>query len=253
MNAPVQQRRHLPGGGTARRIQTQEIQPERIAGQCEHAAELAGAHDSDGHERDVARGSGLPRTPAVWRSRKPSSAAAMAGYLLARIAAAHSAALVAPAAPMANVATGTPAGICTIESKRIDAAEGFRLHRHAEHRQARLGRGHARQVRCAAGACDQHLEAARVRAGGVLEQQIGRAMRGHDAHLVGDRELLEHLGGALHGLPVGGGAHDDADERLHQGIVSNNVRKARNSSREAAPPAPVRACSLWAALTRCAH
>src|SRR5579871_3398801 len=115
--AAVQQRRHAARGSVARRIETEEVESQRVASQCEHAAELAGADDADGHERGGARGSGLPRTPAVWRSRNDSSAVAMAGWRLARIAAAQSAALVAPAGPMANVATGTPAGICTIESR----------------------------------------------------------------------------------------------------------------------------------------
>ena len=53
----------------ARGVQTQEIEPQRITRQSEHAAELAGAHDADRHVRGVARGSGLPSTPAVWRSR----------------------------------------------------------------------------------------------------------------------------------------------------------------------------------------
>src|SRR5262249_20649767 len=88
------------------RIEEQEIEAQRIARQCEHAAELAGADDADGHERGtVLRGSGFFSTFAVCCSRNASSAAAMAGCLLPRIAAALSAALVAPAAPMANVAT----------------------------------------------------------------------------------------------------------------------------------------------------
>ena len=40
----------------------------------------------------------------------------MAGYLFARIAAASSAALIAPDLPTASAPTGTPRGICTIES-----------------------------------------------------------------------------------------------------------------------------------------
>src|SRR6266853_2110880 len=112
-------------GRLARGVQTQEIQPQRIARQSEHAAELAGAHDADRHVRGVARGSGVPSTPAVWRSRYASSAVAMAGCLLARIAAAHSAALVAPAAPIANVATGTPAGICTMDNNESSPPRDF--------------------------------------------------------------------------------------------------------------------------------
>src|SRR5882762_4601227 len=121
----VQQRGDLARGRLARRVQTQEIKPERITRQSEHAAELAGAHDADRHVRGVARGSGLPSTPAVWRSRYASRAAAMAGCLLARIAAAHSAALVAPAAPIANVATGTPAGICTMDNNESSPPRDF--------------------------------------------------------------------------------------------------------------------------------
>src|SRR5947207_13073854 len=49
----------------------------------------------------------------------------MAGYRLARIAAAHSAALVAPAAPIANVATGTPAGICTMDNSESSPPRDF--------------------------------------------------------------------------------------------------------------------------------
>ena len=49
--------------------------------------------------------------------------------------------------------------------QRIEAVECARLHRHAEHRQQRLGRGHAGQMRRAAGAGDQHFQAARRGAG----------------------------------------------------------------------------------------
>src|SRR5262249_45278885 len=80
----------------------------------EHPAELASAHDSYSHALLV-RGSGLSRTTAVCRRRKLSSAAATCGCWFARIEAAHRAALVAPGAPIAKVATGTPAGICTMD------------------------------------------------------------------------------------------------------------------------------------------
>ena len=99
-----------------------------------------------------------------------------------------SAALVAPAVPMAKVATGTPAGICTIDSSESMPFERFRLHRHAQHRQRGLRGRHAGQMRRAAGAGDDDLEAARARAGGVFEQQVRRAMRGDHAHLVRDRQ-----------------------------------------------------------------
>src|SRR5580658_437816 len=136
--------------------------------------------------------------------------------------------------------------------QRIKTPEGFRLHRHAEHRQDRLGGSHAGQVRRATGACDQHFQPAPPRAGSVFEQQVGRAVCGHHAHLVGDGELVQQFRGRLHRLPVGRGAHDDADQRFHCGIVANNARRARNNSRAAAPPAP-RSRSLRAAWMRRAH
>jgi hypothetical protein len=51
---------------------------------------------------------------AVWAVRKASSFARSAGLFTASIATANSAALAAPALPIAKVATGTPLGICTM-------------------------------------------------------------------------------------------------------------------------------------------
>ena len=55
------------------------------------------------------------RTVADWRRRKRSSAADSVALPPANMATANSAALTAPASPMAKVATGTPRGICTID------------------------------------------------------------------------------------------------------------------------------------------
>ena len=104
--------------------------------------------------------------------------------------------------------------------QRVDALQRRRLDRHAEHRQHRLGRRHARQMRRAARAGDDHLEAARLGAAGVLEEQVGRAVRRDDADLVRHAELLERLGRVPHGLPVGPGAHDDADQRVHRSRIT---------------------------------
>src|SRR5262245_6160717 len=98
-------------------VEKEEVQAERVACQSEHAAQLARAHHANGHARlDVSRGSEFASTLAVCCARCFSSAAPNSGCALARIAAALKAALVAPATPIANVATGIPAGICTIES-----------------------------------------------------------------------------------------------------------------------------------------
>ena len=56
------------------------------------------------------------RAPAVCAARNASSASRTRASPAARSAAANSAALTAPARPMAKVATGTPAGICTMDS-----------------------------------------------------------------------------------------------------------------------------------------
>ena len=89
--------------------------------------------------------------------------------------------MTAPARPIASVPTGIPAGICTIESSESIPCSGFDLDRHTEHGQRRLRRGHAREVRRAAGAGDQHLEPTRLGASRIVEQQVRGAMGGDDA------------------------------------------------------------------------
>src|SRR5262249_55707612 len=113
------------GRGILCGVEAQKVQAERITRQSEHAAELAGTDDANRHVREGARGSGLPSTEAVCRSRNDSSAVAIAGCLLARMAAAHRAAVAAPAVPIAKVATGTPAGICTIDSSESSPPSDF--------------------------------------------------------------------------------------------------------------------------------
>ena len=51
----------------------------------------------------------------------------------------------APAAPMAKVGTGMPAGICTIESSESSPWRCLVGHRNAEHRERGLGGEHARE------------------------------------------------------------------------------------------------------------
>ena len=103
-------------------------------------------------------------TALVWRARQASSRLATFASDKAITAAASSAALVAPALPMASVPTGMPPGICRIESSEILALQRMRVHRHAEYRQRRHRCGHAGQMRGAPGAGDDHLEAGLARA-----------------------------------------------------------------------------------------
>src|SRR5262245_1605516 len=104
-----------------------------------HAAQLAAAHDADRRARrkDLAaigagegrrhhlrtgrahalRPAGLSATAAVCFCRRWSSALAIFLSCSANTEAASSAALMAPASPIASVPTGMPAGICTMESR----------------------------------------------------------------------------------------------------------------------------------------
>ena len=65
------------------------------------------------------------------------------------------------ALPMATVATGTPAGICTMESSESSPRSALRRHRHADHRQRRMRGEHPGQVGRAARPRDDHPQAAR--------------------------------------------------------------------------------------------
>src|SRR5688572_2718540 len=103
-----------------------ELEPERDPGEGHHPAELAGADDADAHGGlQLAAGSGRARTSAVCRSRNAASASRSGGCRAASIAVARRAALRAPASPIATVATGTPTGICTIESSESRPLSAF--------------------------------------------------------------------------------------------------------------------------------
>src|SRR5690606_23519781 len=101
-----------------------------LRGLHEHAAELAAAHHAQRHGlaavvdgtgqqgKSVHRthtGSVMARAASVCAVRKACSFSRRAGSSLASRATANSAALAAPAAPMAKVATGMPLGIWTME------------------------------------------------------------------------------------------------------------------------------------------
>ena len=118
------------------------------------------------------------------------------------------------ALPTATVATGMPAGICTIDSSESRPSRCCERHRHADHRQRRHRRGHARQVGGAAGAGDDHLEAPVGRAP-ARSRTSRRACGG--PRRCGPRTAtpnsVEHVDRALHHGQVGVAAHDHADER----------------------------------------
>ena len=157
------------------------------------------------------------------------------GREVARMPTASRAALAAPALPIASVATGTPLGIWTIESSESRPLSAWLCDRHAEHRQHRLRRDHARQVRGAAGAGDDHLDArGRRRSWAYSAIQPGVRCAETTRHSCGTPNRRQHLVGVAHRLPVGLAAHDDGDERAgvgHGWII-----------RQVLWPAPARTC-----------
>src|ERR1035437_6054136 len=68
-------------------------------------------------------------------------------------------------------------------------------------------------MRGAAGGGDERGEAALLGARGPLGGELRAPVSRHDAALVRDAEARQQLVGVFHRLPVGGRAHDDADER----------------------------------------
>src|SRR6185503_500006 len=114
-------RRHLESGRIGRVVVDAGLQPQPAGGHCQHAAELAAANDADGpawRQRLVQRlHLGRLATDCVCLARQASSFFFTAASDRPRIAAACSAAFLAPASPIAKVATGTPPGIWAIESR----------------------------------------------------------------------------------------------------------------------------------------
>ncbi len=117
-----------------------------------------------------------------------------------------------------------PFGICTIdssESSPLSAALCTGTPITGKHR---VRGDHARQVRGAAGAGDDHLEAALGRrARRTRPSSAGVRCAETIRHSCGTPNSRQHLVGLPHRLPVGLAAHDDADERTR-------LRHARISS-----------------------
>ena len=123
------------------------------------------------------------------------------------------AALAAPAAPMARVPTGTPLGICTMESSESMPCSAVAANGDAEHGEDGARGDHAGQMRGAAGSGDEDAEAAGGGGVGVAEHAVGGAVGGDDAGFVGDVELAQEVDRRAHDGVVVFAAHDDADER----------------------------------------
>ena len=123
------------------------------------------------------------------------------------ICAAKIPALAAPALPIAMVATGMPAGICTVASKasrplRLEESIGIPMTG-----KAGVSRDGAGQMRSGAGAADDYFQTALFGGGGVLGGFFRRAVRRHDTCLIGDAEGIQPLFRLAHDFEIGIAAH----------------------------------------------
>ena len=125
----------LPAGLVGARIEHDDLVAQALRGHAEHAAELAAAQEPEpgAGQRSWSR-SGLAPVRAARASRAPSRSASRGTRRASsrrpdrsRRASRRrtSPALAAPASPIANVATGMPFGICTIESSESSPRRYF--------------------------------------------------------------------------------------------------------------------------------
>ena len=124
------------------------------------------------------------------------------------------------APPIETVATGTPAGICTIDSSESMPSRYFSGTGTPMTGSGVTDASMPGQVRRSPGAGDEDAQPA---PGGLLpvgDHLLGHPVGGDDVGLVGDAELLERLGRQLHDGPVAVAAHDEPDQgrRLGGGV-----------------------------------
>ena len=156
--AAEQRGRHLVRGRAGFAIEEQEVEAERIAGQRHHAAQLAGAEHADGHAGS--RGSGCASTASVCAWRKRVSAAATRGVVQRHDGGGKQRGVGGARRADGEGGHRNALGHLHDRQQRIEAVQRLGLHRHAQHRHARLGGRHAGQVGRAAGAGDDRREAA---------------------------------------------------------------------------------------------
>src|SRR3970282_2189205 len=121
-------------------------------------------------------------------------------------------ALAAPQDPTATVATGTPLGICTIdsnESRPLSEVDGIGTPMTGSGDNAATTPGSAAAPAAAAGR-DEHAQAAGGGAGRPLLGAARGAMGGGHHHLAADAEGVEHGDGLQHGVEVRVAAEHDA-------------------------------------------
>ena len=141
-----------------RRAEMANMRPKLAA--AEHAdgrSRQNSFHVNVGHlQRIFEHLAGLPRAKALNFSRNPAR-------LLARIDTASSAAFFAPDAPIASVATGIPAGICTMESSESRPFSALLSTGTPSTGKRRVRGRHAGKMSGAAGSRNDHFNAAPFR------------------------------------------------------------------------------------------
>ena len=197
--------------GSARPCRTCGRAGRRPAGPARRRAAIARRAAAAGFTSPAERAS-----RARWRSASARNAASFlrdAGSVAAIIATANRPALAAPASPIANVATGMPLGICTIDSSESSPRRYF--DGTGTPSTGTVVFAASMPGRCAAPPAPAMMHAQAARAGvlGVFEHVVGHPVRGQHARLVGDAERVELRGRVPHDLPVAVAAHHHADQR----------------------------------------
>ena len=169
---------HGARAGVGRRVEEPERRTRaaaRRARACARAARRRCTRRASrvGGSRLTRRGPGCRERPASARRGTPAAARATAGSPTARIDAARSAALTAPAPADRERPDRDPGRHLGDREQRVDAGERLRLDGHAEHGQCRLRGRHARQVGRAARPRDQHAEPALLRRAAYSKSRSG--------------------------------------------------------------------------------
>ncbi len=116
------------------------------------------------------------------------------------------------ACPIPTVADRHALGHLHDRQQCVQAAGNLARHRQPDNRQGGLRRDDARQVGREAGGADEDGHAALHGVRNVALQQVGRAVGGNHAQLVGNAELFERVGGFLDDLEIRPTADDDRHE-----------------------------------------
>ena len=114
--------------------------------------------------------------------------------------------------------------------QRVEAAQLAAGQRNAEHGEDRVRGGDAGQVRRHAGASDDDLDAVRLGRGEEAREPLRSAVGRDHPRIARDSELVEHLLGSLHHVPVAGTAHDDRHARAsfrHRCLLLGYARHCR--------------------------